>query len=294
MYKDTKESSDLEIKREFSRIRSFIIHRLNIYQKNREKAKRNLEKCLDWQKVFHEGELLKSNFHLLKRGMLEIRVSDWEDQTEKTIPLSPKLSPNKEVEARFTASRKLKRGIKSAEKYLQKTQEELEKWLLLASEFEAIKTLSEVQNFEKKIGYTPRKENIRSKPLPSTPYREYLSASGLKIWVGKSAKDNEKLTFSLARGSDFWFHVMHASGSHVVLRIPRGEDPDQEAILDAVQLALYHSKAKERREGEVCMTQCKFVSRFGKRHPGKVQIANYRTLFTKFDSGRIQDIKDRK
>ncbi len=76
------------------------------------------------------------------------------------------------------------------------------------------------------------------------PYREFWSRSGLRIWVGKKAKDNDTLTFKLAHGSDFWLHVHGYPGSHVIIKINKGKDPDADTIQDALQLALYYSQAK--------------------------------------------------
>ena len=59
----------------------------------------------------------------------------------------------------------------------------------------------------------------------------------------------------------------------MILRIDKNKSPDQEALMDAAQLAFAYSKAKDESAAQVSVTQCKFVSRMGKNQPGKVQIS---------------------
>ncbi len=129
---------------------------------------------------------------------------------------------------------------------------------------------------------------------PALPYRELITEAGLQIWVGKSDKDNDKLTFSHAHGSDYWLHARDVPGSHVILRLGKVKEPDDESLKDAIQAALFYSKAKDRKEGEVCVTQCKFVSRFGQNQPGKVQISHHRVAYAKMDPSRLRKLRERK
>jgi predicted ribosome quality control (RQC) complex YloA/Tae2 family protein len=50
--------------------------------------------------------------------------------------------------------------------------------------------------------------------------RRFVSPDGLTVLVGRTAEDNDVLTFKLASPRDFWMHVAGASGSHVVVRNP--------------------------------------------------------------------------
>src|SRR6185369_2401014 len=50
--------------------------------------------------------------------------------------------------------------------------------------------------------------------------RRFVSPDGMVILVGRTAADNDLLTFKLAAPRDFWLHVATDSGSHVVVRNP--------------------------------------------------------------------------
>jgi predicted ribosome quality control (RQC) complex YloA/Tae2 family protein len=60
-----------------------------------------------------------------------------------------------------------------------------------------------------------------------------------------------------------------------------------------MQLALYYSKAREETTADISVTQCKYVSRYGRGHPGKVQISHHKSLVIKKDPARLKRLKDR-
>lgn len=274
-----------------------LLHRqLKRLKKRQEKAQIDLSACMQWKSVQKEGELLKAHFHLLKRGMDNVSVWDWEENHEVVIQLDPKKTPLEELSSRFRKSRKWEKGIPYRQEYLKEISDQLAQ---IQVQLDGVKTSLTVHEIEQlgikdpQISLTQKKSKESSaKPLA---YQEFESESGTKIWVGKNAKGNEILTFNLAKGLDWWLHTRGFSGSHVVIRTKKGEYPNPETVQDAVQLALHFSKAKKQGEGEVCITQKKFVSRFGRGSgkPGKVQISKHKYIFARLDLQRYQEIKTR-
>ncbi|MBM4320635.1 MAG: DUF814 domain-containing protein, partial [Deltaproteobacteria bacterium] len=51
---------------------------------------------------------------------------------------------------------------------------------------------------------------------------ELCSSDGFSILVGRTAQDNDELTFAVAGQNDFWLHVAATTGSHVIVRNPAG------------------------------------------------------------------------
>lgn len=243
-----------------------------------------------WEKKKHEAELLKANYFRLRKGMKQMELLDWENEDQPTlIPLDPTLEPKEEIAYRFSQAKKLQTSLQHLQKQLERVHGELQQIQLLEKKLEAAESLEALQAT---FGRTLKPE--KSPPLETLPYREYATGAGLKIWVGKDAASNEKLTFSLARGNDYWFHVHHFPGAHVVLRMPHGsQEPDLESVLDAIQIAFAYSGAKNRGVAEVCMTQVKYVSRLKRGKQGQVQISKHKLLQAKFDAERFQKIKAR-
>jgi len=68
--------------------------------------------------------------------------------------------------------------------------------------------------------------------------RRFESPDGMVVLVGKSAADNDTLTFKVAAQTDFWMHVAGESGSHVVVRNPDNlESLPRETLRFAASLA---------------------------------------------------------
>ena len=105
------------------------------------------------------------------------------------------------------------------------------------------------------------------------PYRRYILDSGYEAWVGKNARDSDKLTMSHARPYDLWMHARGMTGAHVVLRMPqRNSSPNSEVVRVAAALAAYHSKARGSALVPVIVTPRKYVRKRKGMPPGKVII----------------------
>lgn len=250
-----------------------------------------LTACEAWSHWQHEGELLKTYFYQLKRGLNQIKVWDWEKEGEVLILLDPRLTPQEEVAIRFQRSKKLHQGISHLQEQIIKIQAEKNRFENQLKAVEQIVDLEELNKFKPPLKSISKPALVK-KNTPQS-YQQYQSATGIQIWVGKNAKANEEITFRLAKGSDWWLHVRDFPGSHVVIRTIKKQEPDVEAVADAMQLALYYSKAKQRGEAEVCLTQIKFVSRLKRGSTGQVQISKHKTIIVRADPKRYQAIKDR-
>lgn len=285
-----EEINELEVQKEL--LHALLLKQLKQLIKHEKTLQHEWEKCTHWEVVQHEGELLKAHFGSLKKGLSSITVWDWITEKECTLALDSTLTPQESIALRFRRSKKMQRGLPLLEKQLEKAAVKRKAAEGNLAALEAIKTTEELAAYTKK--FAPPKPNVRAKaviPAAARPYHEYESKAGIKIWVGKSARNNEILTFQLARGSDWWLHAHGYAGSHVVIRTGRDQEPDPETIQDALQLALFYSKAKDHGEAEVCVTQRKFVTRFGKNHVGKVQVSKHKLLFARFNSERFKEIR---
>ena len=109
--------------------------------------------------------------------------------------------------------------------------------------------------------------------------RRFVSPDGMEVLVGRSAADNDVLTFKIASQQDFWMHVSGESGSHVVVRNPRGVDTlPRETLLYAASLAAGFSKAKNAKRVSVHVARRADVSKPRGFAPGKVALRKYRSV----------------
>ncbi len=265
--------------------------------KSKNKFSLELHNALMWEKHHHEATLLQSNLFKIKKGMHKIRVQDWlQDNTEIEISLNPTLLPSEEIAKRFRKSKKLKKGIEPLKNLHDQAEKNVEKISSLITKIPQITTDKDLESFCQTYDIIPQKQMLpkSEKLVAPLPYRTFITEAGLEIWIGKSAKDNDKLTFTYAHGSDYWLHAQGVPGSHVVLRLGKLKEPDEDSLKDAVQAALFYSKSKDKQEGEICITQRKYVSRLGKKEPGKVQISHHRIVYAKTDQGRLKKLRERK
>ncbi|HET9096197.1 MAG TPA: NFACT RNA binding domain-containing protein [Candidatus Baltobacteraceae bacterium] len=108
---------------------------------------------------------------------------------------------------------------------------------------------------------------------------QFETASGSRIYVGRTPVENAELTFHLARPDDLWFHVQNQPGAHVILQRHDRAQPPPEDVLTAASLAALHSKAKNSPKVTVDYTQRKHVRKRPGAAPGLVFYTHPKSLF---------------
>ena len=109
--------------------------------------------------------------------------------------------------------------------------------------------------------------------------RRFESPDGFVVLVGKTAEDNDVLTFKIGAPRDFWLHVAADSGSHVVVRNPDGvASLPRDTAQFAAGLAAGYSKLRAGGRVAVHVCTCADVSKPRGLPPGKVHIERYKTV----------------
>jgi len=111
---------------------------------------------------------------------------------------------------------------------------------------------------------------------PDPAYR-LVEFDGFEILVGRSARDNDYLTFRVARPRDLWLHAHGFAGSHVVVRHPEGTEVVPRPVIErAAELAAWHSKARGAR-GKVSVHVCRAadVSKRSGAPAGQVMLRSF-------------------
>ena len=110
------------------------------------------------------------------------------------------------------------------------------------------------------------------------PYRSY-DIGGRDVLVGRGDRQNDELTFHVARPHDLWLHAAGFAGSHVIIRTGEGEEVPREVLEKAAQLAAFHSKARAA-GGKVAVHVCHVadVSKPPGSPAGQVQLRRFETI----------------
>ncbi len=247
-----------------------------------------------------EGECLKANLHAVKRGAKTVELEDWAtgEAVRRTVSLDPSKSALENVQARFEEARRLER---SAETALQRA-ELAEAKLADFAAAEAATASAPDREAVDVLRTADLKKGLISPPpaLPKPPgamheskaeearkcFRVFTSADGIDMMVGRTAADNDELTFKVANGDDFWFHVRDYPGSHVIVR-SRPELPP-ETLLDAATLAVHFSRADFAGKRDVSWTRRKRVQKPRGAPSGQVSLSEHKTLHLRCDPDRLK------
>jgi predicted ribosome quality control (RQC) complex YloA/Tae2 family protein len=108
-----------------------------------------------------------------------------------------------------------------------------------------------------------------------TSPRVFITENGCEVFVGRNAKENDKLTFTFSHKNDLWFHVKGLPGSHVILR---GANIRQSDIQEAANFAAHFSDAKGKKKMHVDYCSVLDVSKPKNAKVGMVMIGNHKTI----------------
>jgi len=246
------------------------------------------------------GELLKIALPDLRPGQSHVVVRDLFEggEPELTIQLDPALSPEQNVERLFRRYKKAAAARPRLEGLLQEQEKALEALEGLARDLAAARSIEAIAGLRERAaelgirsGGTPPGAPA-ARPVARGP-RSFRSADGLEILVARNERENERLTFSIARGNDYWVHLKDWPGPHVIVRTPRDGQLPGETLLDAGHLAMHFSRIRGARGADVVYTQRKNVRRAGKAGPGRVNYSAARTIRIRFDEARIRRLLER-
>lgn len=108
--------------------------------------------------------------------------------------------------------------------------------------------------------------------------RVFKLPGGWTVLAGKTDSANDRLSLKLAGPNDWWFHVRGMPGSHVLLRVPPGAEPERSVLKQAAAIAAYHSKARTGGVVAVSGTRARFVTKPPGAKPGTVAIRRETTF----------------
>ncbi|MHC5033981.1 MAG: Rqc2 family fibronectin-binding protein [Planctomycetota bacterium] len=252
-----------------------------------------LEKARDAETIRRRGELLKIALPRIQPGQSEVVVEDLfdPDRPEVTIELEPSLSPQENMERLFRRYKKAKAGHDRLEERADATRREvqaIEGLLASAEAASSVAELEELQVSARHLGLTLPAERSAAPAVKAARKgpRSFRSVEGLEILVARNQRENQQLTFTIARGNDYWLHVLGWQGPHVVVRKPPEKSVSPETLLDAAHLAIHFSKVRGTDYAEVAYTQCKHVRRI-KGGAGKVSYSNASTLRVRLEPERL-------
>lgn len=256
----------------------------------------DLDKTAGAKSLSRQGEALKVNLHKVKKGQKRISLPDpyHPDGEPVVVDLDPALDAKDNMKRLFTRGKRLSAARPKIEERILESKKDLEIVDRLSDRIENAESLSDLFELEDqliKAGITRSKRKAAKKPKRRLPYKVYRSVKGLRILVGRTGRDNNELTFKVAKGSDLWLHARDTPGAHVVVPLGRNQDVDEQTLLDAATLAAASSGQKKDDKVEVTYTKKKNVHPLKGAPPGLVSVAKGRTILVRMEPERLERLK---
>ncbi len=253
---------------------------------------KELSACLDRDRLRICGELITANLYRMERGQSRLTAQNYYDKNcaDMDIPLDVRLSPQENAARYFKQYAKAKTAEKYLTAQLQKGGEELqylESVLQELSQAESEQDFNDIRMELTDGGYIRQRGKKQSGFQRASRPREFRTSAGLRVLVGRSNRQNDRLTTKDADKRDLWLHTQKIHGSHVIL-CTGGAEPDGQSLLEAASLAAYFSQAQGSAKVPVDYTPVKFVKKPAGAKPGMVVYTTYQTLLADPDEELVK------
>ena len=241
-----------------------------------------LEETFDRERLRQLGDIVTANIHRIQRGQPMLEAEDFYDENMSLIqiPLSVTLSPQQNAAKFYKDYTRMKNAEKELTRQLELGETELEYLLSVLDELNRATSEQELEEIRQELqlgGYIKADAGKKRMKQSKLPPMRFESTDGVTIYVGRNNRQNDELTFKMARKDDIWLHAQKVHGSHVIIACGGKPVPD-DTITQAAQLAAYYAEATGGQNIPVDVTPVKQVKKTPAGKPGMVIYHTYRTV----------------
>ena len=242
---------------------------------------KELTATYDRERLRQLGDILTANLHRIQKGQTKVLCQDFYDENmaDVEIPLSPILAPQQNAAKFYKDYTRMKNAQKELTHQLDLGREECSYLESVLEELNRAQSEAELEEIRQELyagGYV-RMDGARRKMKQSKiPPMRFESTDGFPIYVGRNNRQNDELTFRLARKDDIWCHASKVHGSHVIISCG-GRKPPDDTVTQAAQLAAYYAETGGGQNISVDVTTVKQVKKTPGGKPGMVIYHTYRT-----------------
>ena len=237
---------------------------------------------MDRERLRQLGDILTANLYLIQKGQTKVTVQDFYDENmgQIEIPLSPILSPQQNAAKFYKDYARMKTAEKELTHQIELGQQELAYLQSVLDELNRADTDAELEEIRQELqagGYLKQDAGKRKMKVAKLAPMRFESTDGYPIYVGRNNRQNDELTFKMARKDDIWLHASKVHGSHVIIACA-GVTPPDDTITQAAQLAAYYAETGGGQNIPVDVVPVKLVKKTPDRKPGMVIYHSHRTV----------------
>lgn len=264
---------------------------LNITNKNIKYLKKEIEKLTPTQndsekalKYKQIGDILAANLYMLTEKQNSVTLKNFYDNNNDiTIPLNPSISINDNIQKYYKLHSKAKTAMVMNKQRIEKLKEDLYYFLEIQTSTnyaDKISTLLEIKEelvSQKILEDTQHVE--KKQKTKNTIELDREEINGYTIFIGKNNKQNDYIVSKISRPNDIWMHAQNMPGSHILIKLPPGEEtPPDNILLRGAQLAAYYSQGRNSKKVEILYTKRKYLKKPPGAKPGYVTYTEEKTI----------------
>ncbi|MBQ3141486.1 MAG: NFACT family protein, partial [Clostridia bacterium] len=199
------------------------------------------------------GELITANLYRMQKGDTTLIAQNYfePDCPELEVPLSAEYSPQQNAQRYFKLYRKAQTARVELTRQIEQGQRQLDYLETVRYALEHTVTTADIDQIRDELaegGYVRKGSDGKrtgtkgknQKTAVRADFLEFETDSGFTVLVGRNNRQNDLLTFKIARPDDIWLHARNIPGSHCILRT-EGKTPDDATLTQAATIAAVYS-----------------------------------------------------
>lgn len=256
----------------------------NSARSKKEAALHNLEaKQEDFKnagQLKHQGDLILSYGYMIDGSSNFLECEDYESGKKIRLMIDPKKSAQENAAEYYKKYKKAVSGTEELAHDIEIAKKQIEK---LDALYEEIKNEKNPVKIEQLLRRDTTPKQQQKKTHPGLDY----TVNGWYILVGRDANENDELLRHHVRGDDLWLHVRDFPGGYVFIKARKGKTVPLDILLDAANLAVYYSKARNAGKTDLYYTHVKYLRRAKNGPKGLVLPTQEKNLCIEPDKARL-------
>lgn len=253
-----------------------------------------LRQCADREALRISAELINANLYRLEKGAAFYDLENYYDENKPIrIKADPSKTPAANAQKYFKDYRKAKTAEAMLTDLIEQGQNDLQYLETVSDALDRASTQAEIEEIRNELvfsGFMRFKKKNNQKQPKLLPPMEYKTTDGFRVLVGRNNMQNDKLSLKTASKSDMWLHTQKFPGSHVII-VSDNKEISDDAIVEAAEIAAYHSKARDAKLVPVDYTYVKHLKKPQGAPPGKVIYHVYYSVNVTPDKEKIDKME---
>ncbi|MCX7948894.1 MAG: NFACT family protein [Treponemataceae bacterium] len=271
------------LKEELRRFYEGRLNRLAATIENLEQKQASYQHAEQWKQY---GDLIMAQVASIQKGQEWLETINFYTDEPVRIRLDPQKNAVANAEAWYQQYRKAKQGLTELEEELKIFREREDR---LRQEME--KVLQETNPFRLYHKLRTLRGSSQQGTDKKRPGLTFVK-QGWTIIVGRDARENDELLRHHVKGADLWLHTRDVPGGYVFIKAQKNKTVPLDILLDAGNLAVFYSKARNTGAADLYYTAVKYLRRAKDGKTGLVIPTQEKNLYIKIEERRLRELEN--